>query len=304
METLAVAGAQPVEAKDLPGAGFAGFVDRGSTGIAAEVLDHVCRARTDLVVRILLEQLEAGLTAQLNRLLSEDFSTEQLPGAINQLLATWTWGKRLTTPATIAVIGPTNAGKSSLANLLSGQPGSIVTSQPGTTRDWVTHHVSLDGLPIILIDTAGHREPVDALEAEAISRAVQQSRHVDVQLVVIDGASRQGRLPDLAKQTPTVVAVNKADLDTWSLDAVPPELADDTCIIKTAAVTGLGWAELTSALLKAIGCKNLSRTGPAVFTERQRNYLQRAVHALQEDSQESLDVARNALLECLHGIDI
>ena len=274
------------------------------SGIAAEVLDHVCQARTDLVVRILLEQLEGGLTSGLNHLLSKDFSTEQLLQKTDQLLATWAWGKRLTTPATIAVIGPTNAGKSSLANLLSGQSGSIVTSQPGTTRDWVTHHVSLDGLPIVLIDTAGHRESADALEAEAIARAVQQSRHADVQLVVIDGASSQVRLPVLAKQTPTVLAVNKADLDTWSLDAVPPDLANDTCIIKTAAVTGQGQAELTSALLKALGCENLSETSPVVFTERQRSCLQQAADILADinrPEQDRLDIAKASLSECLHG---
>ena len=307
METLALAGARLVQAKDLPGAGFAGFINRSSCGIAAEVLDHVCRARTDLVVRILLEQLEGGLTAELNRLGSEDLSAERPRQAINQLLATWIWGQRLATPATIAVIGPTNAGKSSLANLFSGQRGSIVTSQPGTTRDWVTHHVSLDGLPIVLIDTAGHREPADALEAEAIARAVQQSRHADVQLFVIDGASRQVRLPDLAKQIPTVVALNKADLDAWSLDAVPSDLADDTCIIKTSAVTSLGRAELTSALLKVLGCENLSRTGPVVFTERQKNCLQRAVDVLAGTSrpkQNRLGMANDSLNECLHGPDI
>ncbi|NIA06833.1 MAG: GTP-binding protein [Actinobacteria bacterium] len=300
MEALALAGAHPVGAKDLPGAGFAGLIDRSSCGIVGEVLDHVCHARTDLVVRILLEQLEGGLTAGLNRLLSEDLSAEQLLQVINHLLTTWTWGKRLTTPATIAVTGPTNAGKSSLANLLSGQRGSIVTSQPGTTRDWVSHHVSLEGLPIVLIDTAGHREPADALEAEAIARAVEQSRHADVQLFVIDGTSRQAQFPDIAGQIPTVLAVNKADLDAWSLDAVPPELAKHICI-RTSAVTGLGRAELTLALLKALGCENLSQTGPVVFTKRQQNRLQRAAHALQVPSERSLATARNALSECLYG---
>ena len=68
------------------------------------------------------------------------------------------------------------------------EPGETTTSEPGTTRDWVSHHVSLNGLPIVLIDTAGHREAADALEAEAIERAIEQSHHADAQLVVIDGA--------------------------------------------------------------------------------------------------------------------
>ena len=304
METLAAAGAWPVRAKDLPGAGLAGLSDptgRNLDGVAAEVLSHLCQAGTELVVRILLEQLEGGLTAQLNRLLNEDLSVEQLAPAIDRLLSTWTQGQRLSTPAAVAIIGPTNAGKSSLANLLSGRRGSIVTSRPGTTRDWVTHHVSLDGLPIVLIDTAGHRPPADTLEAEAIRRAIEQSRCADVQLLVIDGTDRQTRLMHLARQKPTVVAVNKADLDTSPLDAVPPQLADYTCV-RTSAVTGQGTAELTLELLKALGCENLSRTGPVVFTQRQKNCLQR-VADLAVAGQESLDAAKQALRECLQGPD-
>ena len=175
-----------------------------------------------------------------------------------------------------------------------------MTSEPGTTRDWVSHHVSLNGLPIVLIDTAGHREAADALEAEAIERAVEQSRHADAQLVVIDGASGLVRLPEVAKRIPVVVAVNKADLADWRADAVPAELAD-WARIKTSAVTGMGREELTSALLNALGCEDIRTTGPVVFTERQENCLQRAVQALEGGNQESLDIARKALLECLHG---
>ena len=305
MAVLAEAGALPVDARDLPAAGFASLAEHtaGSyRGVAAEVLNHLCRAGTDLVVRILLEQLEGGLTAELNRLLSEDLSVQKLAQAIDQLLATWTWGKRLTEPATIAITGPANAGKSSLANLLSGRRGSIVASQAGTTRDWVSHHVSLDGLPVVLIDTAGHRNAADALEAQAIRRAIQQSRHADLQLLVIDGTTRSAHLPKAT--APTVVAVNKADQDAWSLD-VPPEFTECTCV-KTSALTGLGREELTSALLEVLGCRKLSQGGTLVFTKRQRNCLQRAANALGDVSQTAkarLDAAKQALLECLQGSD-
>lgn len=306
MEVLTGAGACPFKAKDLPGAGLAGLSDPTGgnlQGVAAEVLSNLCQAETELVVRILLEQLEGGLTAKLNSLLSRDISVEQLAQAIDRLLGTWTQGKKLTKPATIAVIGPANAGKSSLANLLSGRRGSIVTSQPGTTRDWVSHHISLDGLPIVLIDTAGHRLPADDLEAEAMRRAIEQSRRADVQLLVIDGASRNVQLLDIAELIPTVLAVNKADLEAWSEDAVPAEFADYTCT-KTSAVTDRGRAELTVALLKTLECENLSRIGPVVFTERQSNCLQNAGDILADSSRSEKDrlrVAKDSLSECLRG---
>ncbi len=301
MEVLAAAGASPVQAQDLPGAGLAQFVDiaGGSCqGLAAEVLGELCRAHTDLTVRILLEQLTGGLTAELLRLLNEELSAKQMRQPIDRLLATWNWGRRLTTPPTVAIIGPANAGKSSLANLLSSRPASIVTPHPGTTRDWVTHQTSLDGLSVVLIDTAGHRDPVDALEIEAIRRADQQSRRADLRLLVIDGTSPPQTLPQLSDRIQTVVALNKADLKGFSAKAVPAELVRWPCV-KTSALTGQGRKELTAALLKALNCEKLRDGGPLLFTERQKKCLEKAARALKEDDQTLSGPARTALRECL-----
>ena len=301
MEVLTAAGASPVQAQDLPGAGLAQFVDLAGgsyQGLAAEVLGELCRAHTDLTVRILLEQLTGGLTAELQRLLNEELSAKQMRRPIDHLLATWNWGRRLATPPTVAIIGPANAGKSSLANLLSSRPASIVTPRPGTTRDWVTHRTSLDGLSVVLIDTAGHRDPADALEAEAIRRADEQSRRADLRLLVIDGTSRAQTLPQLSDRIQTVVALNKADLKGFSAKAVPAELAHWPCV-KTSALTGQGRKELTAALLKALNCEKLRDGGPLLFTERQKKCLEKAARALKEDDQTLSGPARTALRECL-----
>ena len=301
MEVLTAAGASPVQAQDLPGAGLAQFVDLAGgsyQGLAAEVLSQLCRAHTDLTVRILLEQLTGGLTAELQRLLNEELSAKQLRRPIDRLLATWNCGRRLATPPTVAIIGPANAGKSSLANLLSSRPASIVTPRPGTTRDWVTHQTSLDGLSVVLIDTAGHRDPVDALEIEAIRRADQQSRRADVRLLVIDGTSRPQTLPQLSHRIQTVVALNKADLKGFSAKAVPAELVRWPCV-KTSALTGQGRKELTAALLRALNCEKLRDGGPVVFTERQKNCLSRAAEALTLAGKPDLQAAKQALTECL-----
>ncbi len=303
MEVLTAVGASPVQAQDLPGGGLAEFVDLAGgsyQGLAGEVLSQLCRAHTDLTVRILLEQLTGGLRAELQRLLNEELSAEQMQQAIDRLLATWHCGRRLTTPPTVAIIGPANAGKSSLANLLSSRPASIVTPHPGTTRDWVTHQTSLDGLSVVLIDTAGHRDPVDALEAEAIRRAHQQSRRADLRLLVIDGTSRAQTLPKLSDRIQTVVALNKADLKGFSAKAVPAELARWPCV-KTSAVTGQGREELTIALLKALNCEKLRHGGPLVFTERQKKCLEHAASELKDTKQIIPGPVRQALHECLMG---
>ena len=153
---------------------------------------------------------------------------------------------------------------------------------------------------MILIDTAGHRDSVDALEIQAIRRAAEQSRLADVQLLVIDGSKRTQALPELCERIKTVVALNKADLERFSDEFLPAELTHWPCV-KTSALTGQGRKELTAALLKALNCEKLRHGGPLVFTERQSKCLQRAAHLLEETKRESLSLGKEMLLECLRG---
>lgn len=303
MEVLASAGVETIGARELPGGGFAGLVELtgGSCqGVAGEVLEALGSAQTETVVGILLEQLQGGLTAELGRLLNEGLSVGEMGQAIEILLESWRWGRRLISPAVIALAGPVNAGKSSLANLLSGQQGSIVTSQAGTTRDWVRHTGSLAGLPVVLIDTAGHRQPSDALEAEAIRRAVEQSRAADVQLLVIDGSGADFDLPELPKDSNVVLAVNKSDLAECSEDALPEELAGFPRV-RTSAVNGGGLTELTSTLLKALGCERFNQGSAVVFTQRQGRCLQDALELIGRGTPSAVTKARDSLKRCQHG---
>jgi len=89
---------------------------------------------------------------------------------------------------TVAIVGPANAGKSTLANRLLGQERSIVADLPGTTRDWVGETADLDGLPVMLIDTPGIRDSDDAIEASAIAAAVGQVQSADLVILVLDGS--------------------------------------------------------------------------------------------------------------------
>ena len=303
METLVAAGACAVDASELPGAGLGEFVDLAGgsyEGVAGEALVELCRARTELAVEILSGQIQGGLVEKLRRLISEALSAEQLRCELDVLLDSWRWGRRLTELGKIAVVGAVNAGKSSLANCLSGQSGSIVTSEAGTTRDWVTHETSLGGVPVILIDTAGHRETTDPLELEAIRLAEQQASHADVQLMVIDGSRSRQSQPKLCEGIKTVIAVNKADVQGFSLDVVDADLAKWPCV-GTSAVTGQGLGEVTLALFRALGCEGIGRAGAVVFTERQRDCLQEAVDVLSKGGAESLGAAKQALRKCLGG---
>jgi tRNA modification GTPase len=95
-------------------------------------------------------------------------------------------GERLREGAEIVVVGPPNAGKSSLVNALAKRDVAIVTAEPGTTRDLIEVHLDLGGYPATLVDTAGIREAVGAIESEGIRRAAERAGNADLVLVLSD----------------------------------------------------------------------------------------------------------------------
>jgi tRNA modification GTPase len=187
-------------------------------------------------------------------------------------------GERLRTGLTIAVIGPPNAGKSSLINWLAQREVAIVTAEPGTTRDVLEVHLDLDGYPVTLLDTAGLRAPVGEAEAEGVRRARQRAAQADLRLALFDGAL----WPDVDSATlelldaDTLVAVNKADLGR--LDAAP--LLAGRRAMPLSCLTGAG----LDALLELLGAQARAQmaTGmaPVLTRARHRAALQAAREAL------------------------
>jgi tRNA modification GTPase len=105
-------------------------------------------------------------------------------------------GRLLRDGIVLAIVGPPNAGKSSLLNALSGQDSAIVTEIPGTTRDVLRELIDLDGIPVHLADTAGIRETEDIIEAEGVRRARQALESADVVLLVEDATlAKEGKRP-------------------------------------------------------------------------------------------------------------
>jgi len=127
-------------------------------------------------------------------------------------------GERLRRGLEIAIIGPPNAGKSSLLNALAQREAAIVSDIPGTTRDVVEARLVLAGVPVTLADTAGLRETADRIEAEGVRRALARAEEADLTLLVLDGTAP---LPDgVLARLPArrVVLRSKADLPQagWS----------------------------------------------------------------------------------------
>ena len=119
----------------------------------------------------------------------------------------------------IAIVGPTNAGKSSLLNNLSNRDVAIVSEIAGTTRDVIEAHLNIDGYPVIISDTAGIRNSKDEIEKKGIKLSLDRAENADLKLVVVDAKSidLSGFLNDLLKDN-AILVVNKSDLITSELD--------------------------------------------------------------------------------------
>jgi tRNA modification GTPase len=123
-------------------------------------------------------------------------------------------GERVRAGLRIAILGPPNAGKSTLLNWLARREAAIVSDQPGTTRDVIEVHLDLAGYAVTVIDTAGLRETTDAIEQEGVRRATRQAADADIKLVLRDGA----RFPEEDAATAalvdenSIVVITKADL--------------------------------------------------------------------------------------------
>ena len=134
--------------------------------------------------------------------------------AIKKILKDGRVGERIREGFKIAIVGPTNAGKSSLLNYLSNRDVAIVSEIAGTTRDVIETHLNIDGFPVIVSDTAGIRESKNEIEKKGIKLAFEKAEDADLKLIVIEpkNVDFNGFLKDLIDVN-TILIVNKSDLE-------------------------------------------------------------------------------------------
>lgn len=175
-------------------------------------------------------------------------------GTVQELLKTAAQGKILREGIVTAIVGRPNAGKSSLLNSLAQENKAIVTDIPGTTRDIIEETVSLSGIPLRLLDTAGIRETSDVVERIGVERSRGALNEADLILLVLNGAEPlqeddRKLIAELADR-PAIVVVNKSDLEgRLELNEVKASF-DDERIVRISAKEGTGIAELERAVAK------------------------------------------------------
>jgi tRNA modification GTPase len=191
----------------------------------------------------------------------------------------------------VALIGPPNAGKSTLTNRLFGTDRVIASPEPGTTRDWVSETAFIRGWPVTLVDTAGIREATCAIEAEAVGRARRQAEQAELVVVVLDATTpaheRQnclaGLLGGLPADQPRLVVINKSDV--LGGDHSVQHGTEQPLLI--SAQTGMGIDDFEGRIAGLLGLDSLDDRLPTAFLPHQLG-------------QELIDPQRMGSLDC-HG---
>ena len=297
MQAVCFGGARPAEAGEFTLRAFlAGRIDLTQAEAVLGVIDAAGSAELDAA----LKQLAGGLAVPLRRLRDDllellahleaglDFADEDLPfitakellrqldeaaAAVDRLVEQLAFRSEAAVRVRVALVGPPNAGKSSLFNALSGRSGAIVSAQPGTTRDYLTANLDLDGVKCQLIDTAGIVEGSQetpeledksqkshdshaTVESAAQDMAHEQRRTAHIQVLCLEAGTEQGatrRVPggDLDDGSNQLVVLTKCDLAEFPRQrpGVPGARGP---ILETSAVTGMGIQKLKEAIRAAV----------------------------------------------------
>ena len=176
------------------------------------------------------------------------------------LLSTCRQAKFITAGFEAIIIGKPNVGKSSLLNALAGKKKAIVTDIPGTTRDLITETIDINGLVVRLTDTAGLRDPQDAIEKEGIDLVLENLELADAVLIVLDGSKPlTSEDMDILKRNKNyaqraVIAVNKCDLPpAWTPRQLPEPYSSGVDTLSISAKFGDGLDCLKKKLANMAG---------------------------------------------------
>lgn len=180
-------------------------------------------------------------------------------------------GERLRAGFQVAILGPPNVGKSSLLNALARRDAAIVSERAGTTRDVVEVHMSLGGMPVTLLDTAGLRESGDEIEGEGIRRARQRAADADFKLFVFDASAEPDPEVLAMIDADSLVVANKVDLVSVPTGEIK---LGDVPAWAISVKAGQGLDDLEERLTKVVTSRLTGSAAPALTRARHRAALE------------------------------
>ena len=308
------AGARPAEAGEFTKRAFLnGRIDLTQ----AEAVMDIIRSRSEASLKLAARQQQGQLAKELRGLRSAlvdvvvnleaviDYPEEDIEdvtygrvqesiascnGAIDSLLAHAHTGKILREGLRTAIVGKPNVGKSSLLNALLKEERAIVSQYAGTTRDVIEEQLLLDGVPLVLADTAGIRSTEDFVEKIGVEKSRQLLQDAELVICVVDGSegltAEDEAILDAASGKPCVIIVNKSDLGlAVDLEELKERFGQDK--VMTLSAKTLTGVEAFSAWLKdyVYGSEGALSDGAYVQNARQERLLREARQSLEDASQ-------------------
>ncbi len=273
--------------------------------LQAEAVGDLIGAKSELSLRSAQRQFQGELSSLINSLRNRllellayveadiEFSEEDIPTLsrnqlinllkeilrdIESLLSTVKTGEFLRRGINLAIVGKPNVGKSSLFNALLGKERAIVTDIPGTTRDFLQETLTLKGIPVNLIDTAGIRHAQDPVEKIGVERSIQKLKSADMVLFVVDVSSpleeEDLNIYSMVKDLEHIVVANKIDKGVKEeVFRVFPEA------MGVSALTGRGLDELKERILQRLGL-HVGDGLQVYITVRHENLLKKSSEVL------------------------
>jgi tRNA modification GTPase len=261
----------------------------------------------------LIAALEAGIdfaeddidTLPANQITAQ---IAEIQAPLAALEKTFSYGRLVRDGFTLAIVGRPNAGKSSLFNRLIERDRAIVTASPGTTRDLITERVSLQGIPVELIDTAGLRASTSEAESLGIAKSREAMAEADLVLLVLDATQplefEDEEIIEALADRPFLIVINKKDL----FSARPLSNRSPRPTLETSALTGSGIPELRRAILSRL-TKESPATETALLTNlRQQQAVSTTIHALLRAQDATTAAIPHEMIlldlyEALHALD-
>ncbi|MGH8723699.1 MAG: tRNA uridine-5-carboxymethylaminomethyl(34) synthesis GTPase MnmE, partial [Burkholderiales bacterium] len=249
--------------------------------LSGEFSSAIVQLQSRLVeLRALTEAMLDFPEEELDALHRDDAAArlEQVRGALAAVLDKSRQGSLLRSGIHVVLAGRPNVGKSSLLNRLAGAERAIVTPVPGTTRDALREPIQIDGVPLVVVDTAGLRVSSDLVERLGIERTQRELEQADLVLTIFEAGRRGDDLENLPAGVVRIEVHNKADL--------VPGFTAPAGALAVSAKTGEGLERLRKAILEAAGWTS---AGESVFLARERHLraLERAREHLDAAARES-----------------
>ncbi len=204
-------------------------------------------------------------------------SSDEVLKNIENILDDQKVGERIREGFKIAILGPTNAGKSSLLNHLSNRDVAIVSEIAGTTRDVIETHLNIEGYPVIVSDTAGIRESKNEIEKKGIKLSLSRAEEADLKLVVVD--AKKLDFTDVLRKLldeNAILVINKSDLLKKDLD---PEIKKINHVL-ISIKDNLNIDDLILKIKNNLKSKFITNDDILITRERHRQHLQQCLHHL------------------------